>query len=441
MSEPKRSSTRGQPEPEELAALRQRLQRLGLVRASDYVPAPASRKTGDIDELTEGETLTTPLGVCFCISRRFPAGHRHGGERLSDWLALDSVTLAGLANDPRIESVPASRLVFLDTETTGLGGVGAFAFEVGLGTFEPDGSFLVRQLFLRDPADEAAMLHLISEWIGPGAALATYNGRGFDVPLLASRYILNRLPGRVQISGLPNLDLLMPARKLWKRRLGSCSLGSLEQTALGMQRTGQDVPGFLIPALYNQYLHSRDAGEMLRVLYHNEIDVLTMVSLGLRLARAFSGAEADLPLEDRLSLAAWYASLGQEDHSEAHYRLAADLAPEADTRREALWGLSMLLKRQGRREEAAPLWAFIADLKLDLRGHEELAKYHEWHSGDLHTALDWSQQAIDLASGWQQGYLRAEALRLFGHRRARLLRKINRQDGAGDEADEEEQDG
>ena len=51
----------------------------------------------------------------------------------------------------------------------------------------------------------------------------------FDVPLLESRYRLNR--ARFPLSEAPHLDLLHPARRLWKARLESCRLQSLEARA------------------------------------------------------------------------------------------------------------------------------------------------------------------------------------------------------------------
>jgi len=84
-------------------------------------------------------------------------------------------------------------MAFIDTETTGLaGGTGTLAFLIGVGTFEEDNSFTLRQFFLRSPAEEpAALLHL-AEWLDQFEAIVSFNGRGFDVPLLQTRFILHR---------------------------------------------------------------------------------------------------------------------------------------------------------------------------------------------------------------------------------------------------------
>ncbi len=407
-----------------LASLRRRLRRLGVTRGDEMSShALVTQRGPDIEALVEGVVDGTPSGSCFRAVRVYPGNTRHGGVVLADWLTLTPATLAVLAADPRVAHVETDQVIFLDTETTGLGGSGTLVFEVGIGRFDADGNFEVHQLFLRDPQEEPAMLHRLAELIPPGAVLATFNGRSFDVPLLAGRLVLNRRP--LTLERLPNLDLLMPARRLWKRRLPSCALSSLEDSVLGLHRRGEDVPGYLIPSLYNDYLRTRDARQMVRVLYHNEMDLLSMVSLGVRLARAFEAPDDPLlHVEDRLSLARWYGAVGLLERAQVAYRAALEQAPDGLTRHEALSGLASLLKSANRRAEAEPLWADLADLKHDIRGHEELAKYYEWHHVNLPHALEWTERGIQLAESWYPGPRRTEALRALTTRRSRLLRKI-----------------
>jgi hypothetical protein len=164
---------------------------------------------------------------------------------------------------------------------------------------------------------------------------------------------------------------------------------------------------------------------MVRVLYHNEVDLLSMVSLAVTLSRAFEEPRAPgLPVADRLSLARWYASRDLLIEAEAAYRAAAEEAAVVETRYDALIGLALLLKRQDRHAEALPYWEYLADLKLAARGHEEIAKYYEWHAVDLDRALEWTEAGIALAESWRPGWRRAEALRELTHRRDRLLRKL-----------------
>jgi hypothetical protein len=400
--------------------LRQRLARLGVVKGK--LPPKKDRESHALETLVDGAVWETPVGVFFHRERLYASGAIHGPNKLRDWLELNSDAVEMLA-DARGGSLSSlDRFVFIDTETTGLGGAGTLAFMVGLGWFNPQGDFEIHQCFLRSPGEEVAMLGVIEEMIPRSAALVTFNGRSFDVPLLAGRYIMARR--RSYFDTLPHIDLLPFARRLWKRRLPSRSLGALEVEVLGLKRTQNDVPGSLIPYLYHQYLQTGDAREMARVFYHNEQDILSMVALGIILVRAFASSEqTELPPQDRLSLAVWHDSRGEFVDAEAAYRTAADDVEDELTRHEILTRYAALLKRMDRRQEAVPLWEWIADLKLDVHGHEELARYYEWHSIDLRKALEWAQIGIALAESWPPGLIRSESLKALRHRAERLERK------------------
>jgi hypothetical protein len=322
------------------------------------------------------------------------------------------------------------RLVFLDVETTGLGVGGALAFLVGVGFFNANEQFEVRQWFLRDPAEEYAMLEMLLEVLQSAAGLVTFNGRNFDVPILASRYLLARRP--VPLNSLPNLDLLPPARRLWRRRLPSCALKALEADVLGVRRSHADVPGYLIPSLYQEYLRTGDAREMVRVLYHNEVDILSMAVLGAAICRtATRPADPSLPADDRLSLARWHLSQQRYGDCEVAYRSVIGEAVDLQTRYEALYGLTNLLKLLGRRHEAVPLWVDLANLKVDTFAHEELAKHYEWHVVDLPLALFWTEAGIALAEAWRPSPYRSQTLNALYHRRERLRSKLARKPEGG----------
>jgi hypothetical protein len=142
--------------------------------------------------------------------------------------------------------------------------------------YEADGFRLIQQ-FMRDPAEEPAHLACLLTLLEGCESLVTFNGKAFDVPLLQSRYITNGeyFPFHSSI----HLDLLPLARKLWKDRLPSRALGYLEEQILGVVRNQEDVPGWLIPSLYFDYLRSGDARPLKSVFYHNAIDVLSMAAL------------------------------------------------------------------------------------------------------------------------------------------------------------------
>jgi uncharacterized protein YprB with RNaseH-like and TPR domain len=405
--------------------LRTRLSRLGVIKGDAWKAKPATSPK-PIEAFINGQVRQGESGACFEVVHTYAPGTLQGDTPLDTWLAQETTALTQIGKIVPGASIDIRRFVFLDTETTGLGGAGTLPFMVGLGFFGEADRFEVHQFFLRSPAEEVAMLNLIHDLVWADGGLVTFNGRTFDIPLLSGRFILARKT--THLSMLPNLDLLPPARRLWQRRLPSCALGALEKSILGIHRAAADVPGWLIPSLYQHYVQTGDATEISRVFYHNEQDILSMVVLAARLAYTFSWPEDPaLPVEDRLSLARWYESQGRSAECEVAYRFALNEAPDAENRREALAGLARLLKRTERRQEALTLWEYLADLKLDTLGHEELAKHYEWYELDLRQALHWTEQGIVLATSWRPGLQRTEALRELSHRRERLAKKLAKQ--------------
>jgi uncharacterized protein YprB with RNaseH-like and TPR domain len=182
-------------------------------------------------------------------------------------------------------------VVFLDLETTGLaGGTGTYAFLCGIG-FSSESGFNVVQFFLEGPSKESRWLRAIDSVIQEDACLVTYNGSSFDLPLLRARHVLDR--SRPAWDCLPHIDLLHHARRFYKGRLESCSLGSMEKHVLGVERSGEDIPGRLIPEMYMRYLQTRDASLLGGVFYHNELDIVSLAALYCHVARAMDGSSRD----------------------------------------------------------------------------------------------------------------------------------------------------
>ncbi len=402
------------------AELRERLQRLEQLRAelSRFERTPAAQ----LETLVPGREMQTPLGPCYLFEERFDENHIHGSDALGALHGRALAPAVRFGEALALEGLQAKDCTFLDTETTGLSfGAGTLVFMVGIGWLDADtGSVTVRQYFLRDPAEEPAMLAALAESLRERPALVTFNGRGFDVPLLAGRFRLNRMPAALEAQ--PHLDLLPPARRLWRRRAGSCALGNLERVVLGVQRTGEDIPGWAIPQVYADYLRTGDARQINRVFYHNLADVLSMVTLLARVLAAW-GAAADgtLPAQDRLSLARWHERLERPMEAERGYidALYDAALPDADAR-EAFARLGVLLRRAERRAEAAGWWArWAARFPDDSEPRVELAKHHEWHDKDLAQAYAWALEALECADM----AARAE----IEHRLARLERKLRSQ--------------
>ena len=82
--------------------------------------------------------------------------------------------------------------LFLDLETTGLGRNQTFAFLIGLGYYEED-QLVVEQIFLPVPEAEVNSFDRLAELLSRKAVLITFNGKTFDIPILESRLLYNRI--------------------------------------------------------------------------------------------------------------------------------------------------------------------------------------------------------------------------------------------------------
>jgi uncharacterized protein len=411
-------------------SLQQRLRKLGVVKGLAGLQSredraePDPRQAPAPSPATElpGEEVTNGRGTFWLMRRTYPATLLHGRHALGS-LAQVPVRALELVGVPELGSRPA----FLDTETTGLaGGTGTLAFLIGVGIW--DGEHLVLDLiFMRRPDEEPAALSYLTELLSGATGLVTFNGRGFDVPILETRYILNRMAPLPL--ALPHLDLLTVARQLWRDHLASRALGELERHILKVVRTGQDIDSGLIPWLYREYLESGDTAEMTRIFYHNEIDVLSLASLLVHVARM-----VDAPDGMKLAPAEWagigrvYDRAGKEGDALAAWRraLSGETGELAESCASRLWEeMGMRCKRRQAWDEALGIWeAWIAGIPSAATPLIEEAKYYEWAVRDFQRALDCTERALRRVERWPSGMKRYRALAELRHRYERLVRRL-----------------
>lgn len=332
------------------------------------------------NETLPGHEVQTSLGSHW--ESRTSARY-HGDFRFSTLAELPPGALSAISGT-EVSEVDPQRIVFLDTETTGLaGGAGSVAFLVGAGRLRGD-EFEVRQFLMRDFGEEASLLAAVAAELDSADLLVTYNGKSYDEPLLTSRYVLSRV--RPPFGRIPHLDLLYSARRLWKLRFDSCRLVELEAQILGYSRQG-DVSGSLIPQLYFDFLRTRRPGRLPAVLHHNALDILSLAALTAILPGKFANTETVSHAAEMVGLGRW-------------------------------------LVAQGRRAEAVPLFeSAIATIEFDrlpaARRRDvflHLAKHYEHGLGDFARALEMALEAVALdASGAGQ------------NRIARLRRKVSQQ--------------
>ncbi len=411
----------GQTKAEELIRLRARIDAI-LSRRPEGQRAEAqsiARGRGvPLEELVPGEETTNEAGTFFCACRLAGGSARHGRFCIRDLVPLDMDRLAVLGNDPSLRGLDYRDALFLDTETTGLaGGTGTVAFLIGLGWFEGD-TFITRQLFARDYGEERATLFGLRELLKGRRFLVSFNGKAFDVNLLAARFIMNRMPD--PLAGLPHLDLLHPARRLLSHRLADRRLGSLEAALFGFEREG-DVPGSEIPQRYFDWLRRRDGRLIADVFEHNRLDILSLAALAANLAELLDpdGENTRYHPGDRLAAARLF--LARECPDEA-VRLLDPLigCASQETARDAARELSLHYKREEQWPAAVAIWEEMMGRDGDdLFALIELAKWCEHRRRDFTRALALAERACAC-----ERRLSPDECTNLAHRRERLERKL-----------------
>lgn len=399
-----------------------------------------------------GAVVERAEGAVIVVDREYRAGMLHGRTSIGDivsvinegteamklmaqaWPSARGIgELAGGAQDPP--------LLFLDLETTGLfGGAGTQAFLVGCAAIDGD-AIRVRQFLLPGFEHERAVLAEMQAWSKAHGALCTYNGRSFDVPLIETRFMFHRIP--CPLDGVPHLDMLHAARRLWRQRPvtprlcsgqapgpdpddSSCSLSVLEKHIAGLHRVG-DVPGYEIPSRFFRFVRNGDARPLEAVLEHNRLD---LVSLAAVLARAITlvtrGPSAAVTAQEAYGLACVYERAGADDNAEASLLRTIDFArrvgAEPEVHGEALRRLAWIRRRARRLHEAADAWRELATLprcaaSLRREAREALAIHHEHRVKDLEAAR---RHALELLTD-----LGANPVRVR-HRLDRIERKLAR---------------
>jgi len=405
--------------------LRRRLRRLGgRKRKSSGKPQHGAETTAG---LPPGEVLQTPYGETYRITRIYPPEHVHGEGKIGD-LFSHQLELAGdIVGQPELGELPLEQLVFLDTETTGLsGGAGTLVFLVGVGAFVDEG-FRLRQFFLRDPGEEAALLFALQQDLEAARGFVTFNGRAFDVPLLEMRYMIG-LQRQWPLGSLPHFDLLFPSRRLWQRSLPDCTLSTLERGICGVVRTGEDVPGSEIPALYMEYLRTGNTRHMQRVIYHNEVDVLSLVTLATQVMDRYRPEHLDqLTASEALAVARWHQQADRSQYANQAYSQARS-SGASSIRLDAIRYQTIHLKSKGRHADALEAWLAWYELSPeDPRPCIEMAKYYEWKMKDFEQALEWAESALVSLTHWNDDWRREQAWEEITHRLKRLSRKLGRE--------------
>ncbi|MEC9466570.1 MAG: ribonuclease H-like domain-containing protein [Myxococcota bacterium] len=390
--EAERSDEPIRSKPEDLASFRSRLRGLGRGRAGRKRPRKERASAAAVEV---GEQVETAWGTLHRTRKRFREDYHHGSEPVVEARTTAADAMRRIALDDAMAGLDLSRALFMDTETTGLaGGTGTVPFLIGIGFFEGN-DFVVEQLFLPKLGYEAPMLHYLKERIEAASVLVSYNGKSYDWPLIKARCTLNRVP-------LPELpphqDLLHGVRRVLGDLMDDVKLITFEEEILGFHREG-DIPGFMIPETYFQFLKDGNADPINPILEHNVHDILALAAMMSTLARRIATPEDAGDVKVQLAVAKLQARAADPAAALAFVEELTSASEDPDSvLRGAILGAT-LLKRESSFEAAEQLLVrgLAAAAGNESTGpwaseaHLMLAKLYEHQLGSLTCAMKHAQ--------------------------------------------------
>jgi uncharacterized protein YprB with RNaseH-like and TPR domain len=371
--------------------------------------------------LPDGQEEITPYGRHYIVRKVFDGEHSHGKVRLGRFSCDDLRQFMAVMHEK--EAVPdRDSILLLDTETTGMQGAGMVPFLVGLGYFQGD-DFHVVQYFIRDFDEEPSMLHALGKMLERFRLVVTYNGATFDIPLLESRFILARFEN--PLLGMPHLDLLTGARRLWRNGHGSCRLVALEKEIVSFLR-GPDIPGAMIPRVYFDFVNHGSSlayQELQSVFTHNVFDIVSLAALTVCASDRVTAEPApyDTPL-DLYSLARILENAPDWKRSRTLYEMARAGGLPEPAWSKAAESLSVIYRRSGEHEGALAIcMELIQSPTFSMVAFEGAAIHFERIEGNPIRALEIVDEALARLDDDAE-HKRRKALLLA--RRERLRQKV-----------------
>lgn len=340
----------------------------------------------------QGEVITNFAGAYCLVKKTYPLTHTHGTFQVKNYKQFEQIPLAAFSPENVEGSVSLDSLLFFDTETTGLGGSGAVAFLVGCG-FVVEDKFEIRQYLIPDYSDETAMLESLLEEFTPDKNLVSFNGGSFDLPLLRDRMIINRVAREIKHQN--HLDLLHTCRRIFKRRLKTCTLVNLEKELFNFFRE-DDIPGYLIPSVYFEWLSDENPDMLKDVLVHNRFDILSMYYMVCHLTEIFnSEGKALEEIDDLHSLSKIYGRRKEIEKSLSVYNQITELN-QTKLASDILFFHSISYKRKNEFKIAVKIWENLT-FRKDKESYLsclELSKYYEHRCKEYQTAISYAEKAF-----------------------------------------------
>ncbi len=177
------------------------------------------------------------------------------------------------------KDIDLNKFLFFDIETTGLALTKSnFIFLIGIG-FIVNKRFFIKQFVINDEGLEKDIYEKICDEVINREFIFTYNGEKFDLPLFLNRLKMQRKDNFInEIKKRYHIDLLKITRRLWKKKIGSCSLKNVEEKVLKIERE-DDLPGFMVPIYFDLYLKEKNMHYLEKILKHNRQDIISLYYL------------------------------------------------------------------------------------------------------------------------------------------------------------------
>lgn len=290
-------------------------------------------------------------------------------------------------------------ILFFDIETTNLcANSSCFVFLVGLCWFENSGLTII-QLFLDDFSSEPLLLSHLEKIIDNYSMIATYNGKSFDVPALKTRLIMNGM-NDIFVEKV-HFDLLHISRTIFKNKISSFKLNNIEEEVLEFKRSYDDIPGWLIPQVYFDYLETGQTGLLNNIFYHNKIDVISLASLFFLFDRLMDSSSITkyYHKEDLIGIVRLIARTGNykvaDQYSSNIFQKHTQLKNMKHLDAKTLEELAMISKKIGNWSKAVNIWDLAVE-NGSFFACVELAKFFEHKEKDYDKAIEYVKRALNI---------------------------------------------
>lgn len=361
----------------------------------------------------------------YCLVREvtYPLSRQHGYYRFQDLLEAVKIWNTSTVHHPLSASGHRPEdLFFFDTETTGLGGgVGNTIFLLGYASVLGD-HLVLRQHILPNPGAEVPLYQSFLEHVNY-TTLVTYNGKSFDWPQVKTRHTLVRehVP---KLPSFGHFDLYHAARRLWKHQLDRVKLSVVEKEVLGIERD-DDIPGYLAPMIYFDFLESKRPDGMIGILKHNEVDILSLITLYTHLTFLLCGKDEPQTRRESYEIARWFDYVGEKTEAK---HLFSTLTGENDrTSFHARQALAFQAKKLQQWDRALELFKEVADegedAKLTIEACVEAAKIWEHKQKKINPAMDYCRKALKIVLQSETTEARKKAIFQLQKRLNRLEKK------------------